>query len=25
MRRGSFGGSRKPACLFYPAGRCRNG
>jgi hypothetical protein len=25
MRRGSFGGNRKPACLFYPAGRCRNG
>ncbi|KAI6162014.1 hypothetical protein EDD17DRAFT_1873930 [Pisolithus thermaeus] len=27
MRRGSFAGSRKPApaCLFYPAGRCRNG
>ncbi|KAH7930514.1 hypothetical protein BV22DRAFT_1054634 [Leucogyrophana mollusca] len=24
MRRGSFGG-RKPACLFYPSGRCRNG
>ncbi|KAI9570401.1 hypothetical protein HD554DRAFT_2086024 [Boletus coccyginus] len=25
LRRGSFGGNRKPACLFYPAGRCRNG
>lgn len=25
MRRGSFGGNRKPACLFYPSGRCRNG
>ena len=25
VRRGSFGGNRKPACLFYPAGRCRNG
>ncbi|KAG6333636.1 hypothetical protein ID866_5448 [Astraeus odoratus] len=27
MRRGSFGGNRKPIppCLFYPAGRCRNG
>jgi hypothetical protein len=25
MRRGSFGGSRKPVCLFFPAGRCRNG
>ncbi|KIJ21945.1 hypothetical protein PAXINDRAFT_159931 [Paxillus involutus ATCC 200175] len=25
MRRGSFGGNRKPLCLFYPAGRCRNG
>lgn len=27
MRRGPFAGSRKhaPACLFYPAGRCRNG
>ncbi|RDB29633.1 hypothetical protein Hypma_015741 [Hypsizygus marmoreus] len=23
-RRGSFGG-RKPPCLFYPAGRCKNG
>ncbi|KAL4070766.1 hypothetical protein J3A83DRAFT_4372942 [Scleroderma citrinum] len=27
IRRGSFGGNRKPIppCLFYPAGRCRNG
>lgn len=27
MRRGSFGGNRKPipSCIFYPAGRCRNG
>ncbi|KAH7885973.1 hypothetical protein F5I97DRAFT_1182741 [Phlebopus sp. FC_14] len=25
IRRGSFGGSRKPACLFYPAGKCKNG
>jgi hypothetical protein len=24
-RRGSFGGSRKPPCLFFPAGRCKNG
>ncbi|KAE9400538.1 hypothetical protein BT96DRAFT_992853 [Gymnopus androsaceus JB14] len=24
MRRGSFG-SRKPPCIFYPAGRCKNG
>ncbi|KAH7914778.1 hypothetical protein BJ138DRAFT_1123270 [Hygrophoropsis aurantiaca] len=24
LRRGSFGG-RKPPCLFYPSGRCRNG
>jgi hypothetical protein len=24
IRRGSFGG-RKPPCLFYPSGRCRNG
>jgi hypothetical protein len=23
-RRGSFGG-RKPACLFFPSGRCKNG
>ncbi|KZT30732.1 hypothetical protein NEOLEDRAFT_1083068 [Neolentinus lepideus HHB14362 ss-1] len=25
MRKPSFGGSRKPPCLFFPAGRCRNG
>jgi hypothetical protein len=24
MRRQSFG-SRKPPCLFFPSGRCRNG
>jgi hypothetical protein len=25
VRRGSFGGGRKPPCLFFPAGRCKNG
>jgi len=25
FRRPSFGGSRKPPCLFFPSGRCRNG
>ncbi|EGO04845.1 hypothetical protein SERLA73DRAFT_118646 [Serpula lacrymans var. lacrymans S7.3] len=25
MRRGSLGGGRKPPCLFFPSGRCRNG
>jgi RNA-binding, Nab2-type zinc finger len=25
MRRQSFGSSRKPPCLFFPSGRCRNG
>ncbi|KDQ63344.1 hypothetical protein JAAARDRAFT_121021 [Jaapia argillacea MUCL 33604] len=25
LRKPSFGGSRKPPCLFFPSGRCRNG
>ena len=25
FRRPSFGGGRKPPCLFFPSGRCRNG
>ncbi|TFK56569.1 hypothetical protein OE88DRAFT_34052 [Heliocybe sulcata] len=25
LRKPSFGGGRKPPCLFFPAGRCRNG
>jgi hypothetical protein len=25
FRRPSFGGNRKPPCLFFPSGRCRNG
>lgn len=25
FRRPSFGGSRKPPCLFFPSGRCKNG
>lgn len=25
FRRPSFAGSRKPPCLFFPAGRCKNG